>query len=120
MNLIFASLLALGMAVPAQSSAYLRMPPAQHDLANTREGEISIQIGETTGEDMSVACNMILLEAFDASYKEVYGFDGMMVAIEAETVVPESGDGVVRRKLGKSTTSYVIYWVSAHHAMVRQ
>ncbi|KAI2503928.1 hypothetical protein MHU86_10494 [Fragilaria crotonensis] len=82
--------------------------PAQDNLATAIQGELTIDVEHTTGDDVSVACNMILLAAFDASYKQVYGFDGMIVAIEAEAVVPDGG--VDRRKLRTSTASYVVYW----------
>lgn len=110
MKLILASLVALFLAVPTAASTHLRMP-AQGNLATEIQGELTIDVEHTTGDDVSVACNMILLAAFDASYKQVYGFDGMIVAIEAEVVVPDGG--VDRRKLGTSTASYVVYWVGA-------
>ena len=110
MNFILKALIALSLAVPALSSVYLQLP-TEHDLTEFHEGELSIEVSPTIGADMSVVCNMILLQAFDASYKQVYGYDGMMVAIEAETVVPNTG--VVRRRLGTYTTSYVVSWVSA-------
>jgi hypothetical protein len=108
MKLILASLVALLLAVPVAASAHLRTP-AQNHVATAIQGELTIDIERTTGDDVSVVCNMILLEAFDASYKQVYGVDGMIAAIEAETVVPDGG--VARRKLGSSTASYLVYWV---------
>jgi hypothetical protein len=112
MNFILKSLIALGMAVPALSSVYLHFP-TEKDLVNGIHGELSIEISGTTGDDMSEACDTILLQAFDASYKQVYGFDGMMVVIEEETVVPEAtGGGAVRRRLPYSTWNYVVNFVS--------
>jgi hypothetical protein len=51
------------------------------------DGEVMIEI-DNTNADLTPLCLLILMDAFNDSYDQVYGIDTMTVILESEQVIP--------------------------------
>ena len=93
MKLVVSSLVALAMAVDPVSSAYLRTAQPQSNLVDkslgVEEGEVFIEMDNIDG-DLSPLCRIVLMDAFNDAYDQVYSINGMTVVIESEE--PIAGD----------------------------
>ena len=54
---------------------------------STEEGEVYVEIDSTIG-DLDSLCRIVFMDAFNDSYDQVYGIDGMTVVIESEEAIP--------------------------------
>ena len=111
MKLILSSVIALGLAVDSVVSVYLRNTQTSADLAtNTlggEDGEVMIEI-DNTNADLTPLCRLILMDAFNDSYDQVYGIDTMTVILESEQVIP----GDITTLSTAAGFRFKTYWVS--------
>ena len=112
MKLFVSALIALGLAVDSVSSTYLRTTQSDAGLATKKldveEGEVNIEMDNVDG-DISVMCRIVFMDAFNDSYDQVYGVDGMTVVIEAEEPIPADTENHLTRM---STIMWYTYYVS--------
>ena len=112
MKLFVSALIALGLAVDSVSSTYLRTTQTNASLdtknLGVEEGEVNIEMDNVDG-DISAMCRLVFMDAFNDSYGQVYGVDGMTVVIEAEEPIPADTENHLTRM---STIMWYTYYVS--------
>jgi hypothetical protein len=75
---------------------------------DVEEGEVNIEMDNVDG-DISAMCRIVFMDAFNDSYGQVYGVDGMTVVIEAEEPIPADTENHLTRM---STIMWYTYYVS--------
>ena len=94
----------------AESKATKQVAKIVDDMTadlSVEEGEVYVEIDSTTGE-LDSLCRIIFMDAFNDSYDQVYGIDGMTVVIESEKAIPGSVDNLLAPRGGYLWHTYYV------------